>query len=66
MTNVEREIRDCYKRMNHELATREGFGSSQWSANSQYGVTLSLHETQELAEQAALDYYSERMNLIRQ
>ena len=65
-SRIEQEIRDCYERMDHALATREGFGSPAWSANSAYGYTLSLHDTREVAERAVIDYYRKRMHLIRQ
>ena len=66
MTNITQEIRDAFAALGTELATPEVFGGKRWQANSQYGYCLSEHHTQVEAEQAVIDYYSERMNLIRQ
>lgn len=62
---IEQEIRDTYQRHGIELAEVSAFSNGQrWSANSQYGYTLSEHGSQVEAERAVIDYYSERMNLI--
>lgn len=63
---VEQEIRDAYAALGTLLASASAFGATTWEANSQYGYTLSLHATQVEAEQAAINHYRERMNLIRQ
>lgn len=63
---VEQEIRDCFSRMGVDLASPQIFGSNKWIANSQYGYQLSEHTTRTEAERAAIEYYAERMNLIRQ
>jgi hypothetical protein len=63
---IETEIRAAYAALGTQLATPGLFGSPKWNANSQYGYYQSEHESKEEAEQVALDYYAERMNLIRQ
>lgn len=63
---VEQEIRDCFKRMNTALAEPAILGAPTWYANSQYGYTLSDHNTREEAEAATVAYYRKRMELIRQ
>lgn len=65
-TQIEQEIRAAFTALGRELATPEAFGGKKWQANSQYGCCLSEHATQAEAGQAAVDYYRERMNLIRQ
>lgn len=65
-TTIETEIRAAYAALRTELATPGLFGSPKWNANSQYGYCLSEHDSKSEAEQAALNYYAERMNLIRQ
>lgn len=64
---IEQEIRDAYRALGNELATVTSFSNgNNWDANSQYGYCLSTHPTKQEAETAAITYYSERMNLIRQ
>lgn len=66
MDAIEKEIRDNYQRLGTVLAEPAAFGAPTWYANSQYGYTLSDHDTRAEAEAAAIAYYRERMNLIRQ
>lgn len=66
MDVIEKEIRDNYQRLGTMLAEPAPFGAPTWCASSQYGYTLSDHNTKEEAEAAAIAYYRERMNLIRQ
>lgn len=67
MDVIEKEIRDCFERMGHELASPVAFtNGAQWSSNSQYGYELAKYSSREEAEAATVAYYRERMNLIRQ
>lgn len=66
MTPIEKEIRECYERMGWELAEKRPLYDG-FCALSQYGYVLQdgfAGLTQ--AEEYVIEYYSSRMNLIRQ
>jgi hypothetical protein len=65
---IEDEIRACYKLMGVSLSDLESpILGGGYNALSQYCYTLAYgFETREAAEQYAIGYYRERMNLIRQ
>lgn len=59
----EKEIREMFEKHNMPLVEQAG---AVWQANSQYGSCHSMHCTKEEAEEAAIAYYLDHMNLIRQ
>lgn len=63
--DIETKIRETFARHGIPLAELGMFGA-YWNALSQYGYTLSEHDSKAKAEQAVIDYYSNRMHLIRQ
>jgi hypothetical protein len=61
----EQEIREHYN--NRPLARQDVLNSRLFVSISQYGYTLKCGFTsKQAAENYTIDYYSERMNLIRQ
>lgn len=64
---IEEEIRDNYRRMGVPLAENDDIWHTGLVALSQYGYVLKDgFNTLAEAEKYAIDYYSSRMNLIRQ
>lgn len=62
---IEKEIHEAYKRFDRDLVEFASYGVEEWYASSRCGFTLSSHATKEEAETAVIEYYRERMNLIR-
>jgi len=68
MDTIEYEIRECYNKMNQKLSSPSLFSNGKYfDALSQYGYCLQDGFSSELdAEQFVINYYRDRMNLIRQ
>ena len=65
MDEIEAEIRDAYKRMNHELTEKAIFSGEIYNALSQYGYVLETgFLSPEAAENYAIDFYRNNGNMV--
>ena len=71
MSELEKEIRTEYVRMNRILAQKSdkftmGNTAETWEALSQYGYPLAYYENKEDAEKHVINFYTKNIHLIRQ